>query len=273
MQQTLGAAGSSMSNILDKIVSVKRKEVETAIRERPMRDVMRAADTAQPALDFLAPLRNSGSIRLIAEVKKASPSKGVLRSDFDPVAIAQAYEQGGASCISVLTDVQFFQGSLDYLSAIRAAVKLPLLRKDFIIHPYQIFEARAHGADAILLIAECLTRQELKGLQQLTRELGMQALIELYLPANLDNVLNTGTELIGVNNRDLTTFEVDLNRTIKLRKVIPENCIVVGESGIATRDDALRLQASNVQAMLVGESLVLQPDLVAATRMLLGKTG
>ena len=226
-----------MSNILDKIVSVKRKEVETAIRERPMRDVMRAADTAQPALDFLAPLRNSGPIRLIAEVKKASPSKGVLRSDFDPVAIAQAYEQGGASCISVLTDVQFFQGSLDYLSAIRAAVKLPLLRKDFIIHPYQIFEARAHGADAILLIAECLTRQELKG-PNLVREIvewGMQALIELYLPANLDNVLNTGTELIGVNNRDLTTFEVDLNRTIKLRKAIPENCIVVGERHCDTR--------------------------------------
>lgn len=259
-----------MNNILDKIVSVKRKEVEAAVRQRPMRDVMRAADAAPAALDFLAPLRGNSAIRLIAEVKKASPSKGIIRPDFDPVAIAQAYEQGGASCISVLTDVQFFQGSLDYLAAIRAAVKLPLLRKDFIIHPYQIFEARAHGADAILLIAECLTRQELKGLQQLTRELGMQALIELYLPANLDNVLNTGTELIGVNNRDLTTFEVDLEHTIKLRKSIPESCTLVGESGIASRADALRLQASNVQAMLVGESLMRQPDIATATRKLLG---
>lgn len=260
-----------MSNILDKIVGVKRKEVETAIRLRPMRDVMRAADAALPALDFQAPLRGSpSSIRLIAEVKKASPSKGIIRQDFDPVAIAQAYEQGGASCLSVLTDEQFFQGSLDYLAAIRAAVKLPLLRKDFIIHPYQIFEARAHGADAILLIAECLTRQELKGLHQLTRELGMHALIEMYLPANLDNVLNTGTELIGVNNRDLTTFEVNLEHTIKLRKLIPENCILVGESGIATRADALRLQSHNVQAMLVGESLMRQADVAAATRKLLG---
>ena len=259
-----------MSNILDKIVSAKRKEVEVAIRQRPMRDVMRQADAAPPALDFQTPLRGSQAIRLIAEVKKASPSKGIIRQDFDPVAIAQAYEQGGATCLSVLTDVQFFQGSLDYLSAIRAAVNLPLLRKDFIIHPYQIFEARANGADAILLIAECLTRQELKGLHQLTRELGMYALIELYLPANLDNVLNTGTELVGVNNRDLTTFEVDLEHTIKLRKSIPQNCILVGESGIATRADALRLQANNVQAMLVGESLMRQTDILAATRKLLG---
>ena len=261
-----------MKNILDKIVSVKRKEVEEAIRQRPMRDVMKAADTAPAPLDFLEPLRAAQPIRLIAEVKKASPSKGIIREDFDPIAIAQAYEQGGASCISVLTDVPFFQGSLDYLAAIRAAVTLPLLRKDFIIHPYQIFEARANGADAILLIAKCLTRQELKGLQQLTRELGMHALIELYLPTNLDNVLNTGTELIGVNNRDLTTFEVDLERTIKLRKLISEHCTLVGESGIATRDDALRLEANNVQAMLVGESLMRQTDVAHATRTLLGLT-
>ena len=259
-----------MNSILDKIVGVKRKEVEEAIRQRPLRDVMKAADAAPAPLDFLSPLRAAPKIRLIAEVKKASPSKGIIRPDFDPVAIAKAYELGGASCISVLTDVQFFQGSLDYLSAIRAAVKLPLLRKDFIIHPYQIFEARAHGADAILLIAECLTRQELKGLQQLTRELGMHALIELYLPANLDNVLNTGTELVGVNNRDLTSFEVDLEHTIKLRKQIPESCTLVGESGIATRADALRLQANNVQAMLVGESLMRHSDVAAAARGLLG---
>ncbi len=259
-----------MSNILEKIVAAKRKEIEEAIRQRPLRDLMKAADTATPPRDFLAPLRIAPPIRLIAEVKRASPSKGLIRADFDPVAIALAYEQAGASCISVLTDVQFFQGSLEYLSAIRAAVKVPLLRKDFIIHPYQIFEARAHGADAILLIAECLTRQELKGLQQLSRDLGMHALVEVYQSANLDNALSTGTELIGVNNRDLSTFEVDLERTIKLRKQIPASCTLVGESGITDRSDALKLEAHNVQAMLVGESLMRQPDVATAVRILLG---
>lgn len=261
-----------MTNILEKIVTAKRKEVEAAIRQRPLRDLMKLADNAPPPRNFLAPLQASPPIRLIAEVKRASPSKGIIRDDFDPVAIAQAYEQGGASCISVLTDVQFFQGSLDYLSSIRTMVEVPLLRKDFIIHPYQVFEARAHGADAVLLIAECLNRQELKGLQQLTRDLGMHALIEVYQVSNLDNALSTGTELIGVNNRDLSTFEVDLERTTKLRKQIPSSCTLVSESGIASRADALRLQQHDVQAMLVGESLMRQPDVAAAVRNLLGDT-
>ncbi len=259
-----------MTNILEKIVAAKRKEVEEAIRQRPLRDLMKAADSAVPARDFLAPLKSGPPIRLIAEVKKASPSKGVIRQDFDPVAIAKAYELSGASCISVLTDAPFFQGSLEYLSAIRNAVNIPLLRKDFIIHPYQIFEARAHGADAVLLIAECLNRQELKGLHQLTRDLGMHALIEIYLTSNLDNALSTGTELIGVNNRDLNTFEVDLQRTIRLRKQIPAHLVLVGESGITTRDDAQKLQESNVQAMLVGESLMRQSDIAGAVHALLG---
>ncbi len=259
-----------MNHILDKIVAVKRKEIEAAIRLKPLRDLMKAADDAPAALDFLAPLRAGPPIHLIAEVKKASPSKGVIRQDFDPLAIAQAYEQAGASCISVLTDVQFFQGSLKYLADIRAAVKLPLLRKDFVIHPYQVFEARAHGADAVLLIAECLNRQELRGLHQLIRELGMYALVEVHLSSNLDNALSTGSELIGINNRDLTTFEVDLERTIKFRKQIPSDRILVGESGIHSRADALKLQESNVQAMLVGESLMRQPDISAAVHALLG---
>lgn len=259
-----------MTNILEKIVNAKRKEVEESIRQRPLRDLMRQADSAPPPRDFLTPLKSSPPIRLIAEVKRASPSKGLIRADFDPVLIAKAYAQSGATCISVLTDVQFFQGSLDYLSAIRAAVELPLLRKDFIIHPYQVFEARANGADAVLLIAECLNRQELKGLQQLSRDLGMHALIEVYQSANLDNALSTGTELIGVNNRDLSTFEVDFERTIKLRKQIPASCTLVSESGISTRDDALRLQEHNVQAMLVGESLMRQTDIALATKNLLG---
>jgi indole-3-glycerol phosphate synthase len=163
--------------------------------------------------------------------------------------------------VSVLTDVQYFQGHLDYLKAVKQAVSLPVLRKDFVIHPYQIFEARVAGADAVLLIAECLSRQELRGLYQLIRELGMIALVELHDPANLDNVLNTGTELIGINNRDLTTFEVSLDRTIQLRKRIPQDRIVVGESGITTHADALKLQTNNIQGMLVGESLMRVADI------------
>lgn len=261
-----------MKNILEKIVVAKKIEVEQAIRLRPLRDLMQAADKSPPARDFLAPLKLGPPIRLIAEVKRASPSKGIIREDFDPVAIARAYELSGASCISVLTDVQFFHGSLDYLSAIRAAVDLPLLRKDFVIHPYQIFEARVHGADAVLLIAECLSRQELRGLHQLVYDLGMHALVELHLPANLDNVLSTGTELIGVNNRDLTTFEVDLERTLNIRKQIPAEKTLVSESGIHDRADALRLQESNVQAMLVGESLMRQKNIGNAVAALLGNS-
>jgi indole-3-glycerol phosphate synthase len=186
------------------------------------------------------------------------------------VAIAQAYARAGASCISVLTDEKFFQGSLAYLKQIREAVDLPLLRKDFIIHPYQVFEARAAGADAVLLIAECLNRQELRGLSQLASQLGMVSLIEFYHKSNLDNVLNTGTELVGVNNRDLNTFDVDLQHTVRMRNLIPKEKIVVGESGIYTRDDAEYLQQNGVQAMLVGESLMRQPDVADAVRKLIG---
>ncbi len=250
-----------MTNILERIVATKRQEVEVAIRQRPLRDLMAAAGNAPPPRDFLAALRNSPPIRLIAEVKKASPSKGVIRTDFDPVRIACAYEAGGASCLSVLTDEQYFQGKLEYLTAVKNAVSLPILRKDFVIHPYQVFEARVAGADAVLLIAECLSRQELRGLYQLIRELGMHALIELHAPANLDNVLSTGTELIGVNNRDLATFEVSLERSLQLRKRIPNDRVMVSESGIASHSDAQVLQSHNIQAILVGESLMRQTDI------------
>ncbi len=258
-------------SILEKIIAKKHIEVEQCLKLRPLRDLMKQADNAPKPLNFLAPLSKAPPIRLIAEVKKASPSKGVIRKDFDPVAIARAYEAGGASCLSVLTDVDFFQGSLDYLKAIRAEVKLPLLRKDFIIHPYQVFEARAAGADAVLLIAECLSRQELKSIHQLIRELGMVALVELYDRRNLDNVMNTGTELIGINNRDLNSFHVDIEHTIRLRREIPANKIVVGESGIHTHADAVKLQSNNIHAMLVGESLMRQADITSATRQLLGE--
>lgn len=257
-------------SILEKIIAKKHIEVEQCLKLRPLRDLMKLADAAPKPMDFIAPLAKAPPIRLIAEVKKASPSKGVIRQDFDPVAIAKAYEVGGASCLSVLTDVDFFQGSLEYLKSIRSQVKLPLLRKDFIIHPYQVFEARAAGADAVLLIAECLSRQELKSIHQLIRELGMVALVELYDRRNLDNVLNTGTELIGINNRDLNSFKVDIEHTIRLRREIPANKIVVGESGIHTHDDAVKLQSNNIHAMLVGESLMRQADITSATRQLLG---
>ena len=261
-----------MTDILQTIVGAKKKEVEAAMRERPLRDLMKAADALGPARDFLGAVSSGDAIRLIAEVKKASPSKGLIRADFDPVAIAKQYEAAGAAAVSVLTDRDYFQGSLEYLEAVSAAVSIPVLRKDFVVHPYQIYEARVAGADAVLLIAECLSRQELRGLYQSITDLGMTALIELYRPQNLDNVLNTGTELIGVNNRDLSTFEVDLQHTLRLREQIPDDKVVVGESGIVTREDALTLQNGGVHAMLVGESLMRQDDIAAAVHQLLGTT-
>lgn len=259
-----------MTDILQKIVAAKKKEVEQAMRERPLRDLMKKADAAEPTRDFLGALRGHDHIRLIAEVKKASPSKGIIREDFEPVEIAKQYESAGAAAISVLTDRDYFQGSLDYLRDVSAAVSIPVLRKDFVVHPYQIYEARVAGADAVLLIAECLSRQELRGLYHSIRDLGMAALVEFYNPQNLDNVLNTGTELVGVNNRNLTSFDVDLDHTLRLREQIPQDKILVGESGIVSRTDALRLQHGGIQAMLVGESLMRQEDIATAVHGLLG---
>lgn len=258
-----------MTNILEKILARKRIEVEQSFRKQPLIDLMKRCEQIAPARDFLAPLRTAPPIRLIAEIKKASPSKGVIRPNFDPVAIAQAYQAGGASCLSVLTDVDFFQGSLENLTKVRQVVDVPLLRKDFIVHPYQVYEARVAGADAVLLIAECLNRQELRSIYQLVRELGMVALIELHDRRNLDNVLNTGSELVGINNRNLTSFEVDLDHTIRIKSEIPGDRIVVSESGISSPKDVQRLDEHGIQAMLVGESLMRQADITDATRQLL----
>ena len=189
-------------------------------------------------------------------MKKASPSAGVIRADFDPVGIAKIYERHGASCISVLTDRPYFQGSLDYLRQIRAAVDLPVLRKDFIIDRYQVVEARAAGADAVLLIAECLDDYALHDLHDAILELGMTPLVELYEPQNLRRVLDVGAQLIGINNRDLRTFQVDLGHCMRLRRNIPAGRIVVAESGIKTRKDAEELQSAGLHAMLVGETLM-----------------
>jgi len=260
-----------MPSILDKIVAAKRAEILRAKELRPEADLRAALADAPPPRNFFNALAAGGPIKLIAEVKRASPSKGLIRADFQPVEIAKAYEANGASCISVLTDEQYFQGNLDYLRDIRAAVNLPVLRKDFILDTYQLLEARAAGADAVLLIAECLDDCQLRKLHNEAIELGMVPLVELYEPANLTRVFDAGATLMGVNNRDLRTFEVDLQHTIRLRERIPDQCVLVGESGIHSREDALLLEEAGVDAMLVGEHLMSQPDVGAAVRALLGR--
>jgi indole-3-glycerol phosphate synthase len=259
-----------LSTILDKIVAHKRQEIAQAKALRSEAALRTELPSAPPVRDFFAALAQDGPIKLIAEVKKASPSKGVIRADFDPVAIARAYETAGATCLSVLTDEHFFQGSLDYLRQIRQVVSLPLLRKDFVLDTYQLVEARLAGADAVLLIAECLDDCNLRKLHNEALELGLTPLVEFYDEENLDRVLSAGATLIGVNNRDLRTFEVDLGRTIRLREKVPLDAVFVGESGIYTREDTLRLQSAGVDAMLVGESLMREADIAAAVRRLLG---
>jgi indole-3-glycerol phosphate synthase len=261
-----------MPTILDKIVATKRVEIEQAKAAVPEAALRERLAEAPPVRDFFSVLAEAPPIRLIAEVKKASPSKGVIREDFDPVAVAKIYEAHGANCLSVLTDQEYFQGSLDYLTAVRAAVSLPLLRKDFILDRYQVVEARVAGADAVLLIAECLDNGTLRSLHDAAIELGMTPLVELHEPGNLPRVLQAGARLIGVNNRDLTTFEVDLDHTIRVRRQIPVDRVVVGESGIASRSDVMRLQEAGVDAMLVGESLMREPDIGSALDRLLGRS-
>ncbi len=260
-----------MFTILDQIVATKREELAQAKAETPEAVLRRQVADAPPVRDFFAALAAGPPIRLIAEVKKASPSKGVIRADFDLIQIARTYQQHGATCLSVLTDAAYFQGSLEYLRGIRAAVDLPLLRKDFIVDPYQVLEARAAGADAVLLIAECLADDLLERLHAAIVELGMTPLVEFYEPANLSRVLRIGTRLVGINNRDLHTFRVDLEHTLQLRREIPPDRVVVSESGIRSRQDVERLEAAGVQAMLVGETLMAQPDVAKAVDELLGR--
>jgi indole-3-glycerol phosphate synthase len=260
-----------MPTVLDKIVATKRIEIERAKVALPESEVRARLADALPVRNFFTPLAASGPIKLIAEVKKASPSAGIIRADFDPVEIAKTYEAHGASCISVLTDESYFQGSLDYLREIRAAVSLPVLRKDFVVDTYQVLEARAAGGDAVLLIAECLDDCNLRKLFNAICELRMTPLVELYDPENLQRVFDAGATLIGINNRNLHTFAVDLEHTIRMRARVPDECVLVGESGIKTRADAERLQSAGVDAILVGESLMREPDIGAAVDRLLGR--
>ncbi|MHB1000642.1 MAG: indole-3-glycerol phosphate synthase TrpC [Armatimonadota bacterium] len=259
--------------ILDKIIADKRPEVDLRKAQVPKEQMAQYAREASPALDFAAALRRpSGDtrMRLIAEVKKASPSKGLIRPDFDPVEIAKTYERSGASSISVLTDEKYFQGHLDYLKAIRANVNIPLLRKDFIVDPYQIFEARAAGADAILLIVAVLSSAEISEYMNLASELGMASLVETHTAEEMETALSTGAKIIGINNRNLQTFEVSLDTTLELAKMVPDGCILVSESGIFTRADVETLLDAEIDAILVGESLMRTADPADKVRELLG---
>ena len=247
---------SNPENVLDKIVATKRVEIEQARLAQPLDELRRQLPDAPPVRDFFSALAAEGPIKLIAEVKKASPSAGVIREDFDPLEIASLYQQHGASCISVLTDQDYFQGSLDDLRAIRECVTLPLLRKDFILDEYQLVEARVAGADAVLLIAECLDDEQLARLHQQAVELGMTPLVEFYHAENACRVLQAGATLVGVNNRDLRTFDTNLEHSIQMREAIPEECLLVAESGIRGPGDVQKLAAAGVDAMLVGEHLV-----------------
>jgi indole-3-glycerol phosphate synthase len=257
--------------ILEKIVATKWREIEQAKANKPLLVVRDEAAAAAQTRDFFGALAAPGPIRLIAEVKKASPSAGVIRDDFDPVDIAMTYERHGASCLSVLTDAPYFQGSLDDLRAVHEAVELPVLRKDFILDEYQLFEARAAGADAVLLIAECLDDCNLRKLFERAVSIGLGPLVELYDPDNLQRVFDAGATLIGVNNRDLRTFHTDIEHTLRLRERVPDECVLVAESGIRTRTDVQRLEAAGVDAILVGETLMSSPDIGAAVDSLLGQ--
>jgi indole-3-glycerol phosphate synthase len=263
------------NNILEEIIWYKEVEVEGMRDRLPLLKLREQVQEVAPPLDFLAALRNGKTNpALIAEVKKASPSKGVIKADFNPVAIAKAYSEGGASCLSVLTDSKFFQGSFDNLSLIRAAVDLPLLCKEFIIYPYQIYYARAKGADAVLLIAAVLENKDLNYFVKITKALGMTPLIEVHTLEELDRVLEIdGVELIGINNRNLEDFTVSLQTTTEIltaRKEILEqrNILMVSESGLHTAADLNTVKQAGAKAVLIGESLVKQDDLAQAIAVL-----
>ena len=259
-----------MPTILDRIVETKWREVEAARRMVSDRELERRVAELPPTRDFTAAVGAVGAIRVIAEVKKASPSAGMIRADFDPVAIASTYDSHGAAAISVLTDVDYFQGHLDYLTAVRRAVGCPVLRKDFILDRYQLLEARAAGADAALLIAECLPGDRLAALQRDATALGLHTLVELHDAEELPRVLDCGAIVIGINNRDLRSFITRLEHTLDLLPKIPRDRVVVSESGIRTRADLDRLQAAGARAVLVGESLMRSPDIGAALDALRG---
>lgn len=257
--------------ILDRIVANTRVELAAAKTSVPLEEMRARAERAAAPRGFAAALQVPG-ISMIAEVKKGSPSRGTLRDDFDPVWIAQRYAEGGAAAISVLTDAKHFDGQLDYLPMIREKVPgVPLLRKDFLFDEYQVYEAKAMGADAVLLIVAILEHQVLSSLIALAESLGMDALVEVHDEDEMEDAASAGATLIGINNRDLHTFEVDLSTSERLCKLAPKEATVVAESGIFTRDDMLRLERCGVLAVLIGEGVVTAPDPAVKVRELLGR--
>ncbi len=262
-----------MSDILDKIVAVKRQEIAAALTRKSLAVVRADAESRVLTRDFVGAIKAkiaAGKPAVIAEIKKASPSKGVLREDFIPADIAQSYAEGGAACLSVLTDVHFFQGEVDYLKQARASCQLPVLRKDFMVDPYQIYESRSMGADCILLIAACLDDAQMKDLEAIAHSLDMAVLVEVHDGAELERALKLKTPLVGINNRNLKTFEVSLDTTLALRASVPSDRILVTESGIQTRDDVLRMGAAGVNAFLVGEAFMRAPEPGEALAALFG---
>ena len=252
-----------MSDILNQIVAVKRQEIAAALKKKSLAAVRADAESRVLTRDFVGALHAkiaAGRAGVIAEIKKASPSKGVLRDDFVPADIAQSYAEHGAACLSVLTDRQFFQGQPDYLKQARASCELPVLRKDFMVDPYQIYESRAMGADCILLIAACLDDAQMADLEAIALGLDMAVLVEVHDGAELDRALKLKTPLLGINNRNLRTFEVSLDTTLALRARVPADRLLVTESGILTRTDVQRVQDAGVHAFLVGEAFMRAPD-------------
>jgi len=254
--------------MLDEIIARKREEVEHRKKILPLAQLRKRIAQQKPPLNFALALKGK-HMGLIAEVKQASPSRGILSKNFNPVELATSYAQGGANAISVLTEVNYFKGSIDYLAAIREAVELPLLRKDFIFDPYQVYESRAYGADALLLIVAILNQEQLQGLLSLSHSLGLKCLVEVHNKTEVERVLLSQVEIIGINNRDLNTFTVDINTTRQLRPLIPQQKIVVTESGIKSRNDIEKLKEWGVNAVLIGEALVTADNILTTMKELM----